>query len=142
MYGLGRAAPQNSMTTCHNVLTPRSTLSGAWNRGSGGAGCSGSPLTPSPLHLFSLSRAQLRSTLSSVSLSHPNSSSGQLDEATAGGSSEDLKDGRANHNKNEEAENHRTDRVAAGLLSSRFGYLPSLEDVLLELGTFVISQSL
>jgi hypothetical protein len=72
----------------------------------------------------------------------PNSSSGQLDEATAGGSSEDLKDGRANHNKNEEAENHRTDRVAAGLLSSRFGYLPSLEDVLLELGTFVISQSL
>lgn len=66
----------------------------------------------------------------------------QLGKATTSGSSEDLKDGGANHNKDEETQHHRTHWVAAGLLHSRFGYLPSLENVLLELGTFVIGQSL
>jgi hypothetical protein len=60
--------------------------------------------------------------------------------ATTGGRSKDLKNCRADHNENEEAQHYRAYRIRASLLRAALWHGSPLEHVLLELGALPVSQ--
>jgi len=63
-----------------------------------------------------------------------------LRHATTGGRSEDLKNSRADHNENEEAQHYRAYRIGIPLLDGALRHRSPLEHILLEFGTLPVSQ--